>query len=214
VSRLGRAEGAERPAVAALLVAFGAYLVHGLAEWSWDFLALNAPLFLLSGVLLANPGAPGPRKRLGALAAVVLALALLYAIAAPRIADDRVDKAYAAIGRGDLERAIEWADEARTFNPVALEPLFARASAYDILGIQVEALHTLYAAIRLQPENPDGWYELGIFEFRVTRMLNNAFNHLDNAYELDPYGPAGRLLDELRQIFFEEKQKCFAAGTC
>jgi Flp pilus assembly protein TadD len=144
----------------------------------------------------------------------VLALALLYAIAAPRIADDRVDKAYAAIGRGDLERAIERADEARTFNPVALAPLFARASAYDVLGNQVEATHTLYAAVRLQPKNPASWYELGVFELTVTRKLNNAFNHLDNAYELDPNGPAGGPLDEVRQIFFEEKQKCFAAGTC
>jgi len=214
-SRLRRAEGAERPAVAALLIVLGAYLVHSLLEWSWEFVALNAPLFLLVGVLLGRPGgAPGPRRRLWALGTAVLALAFVYVLAAPRIADDRVDKAYAAIDRGDLERAIEWADEARAFNAVALGPLFARASAYDLLGIQVEATHTLYAAVRLQPKNPDAWYELGVFELRVTRKLNNAFNHLDNAYELDPSGPAGGPLDEVRQIFFEEKQKCFAAGTC
>lgn len=215
--RLRRAEAAERPAVAALLVALGAYLVHSLLEWSWDFVALNAPLFVLLGVLLAYPRGvptPRPRRRLWALGAVVLALAFVYALAAPRIADDRVDKAYAAIARGDLERAVEWADEARTYNPVALLPLFARASAYDLLGNQVEATHTLYDAIRLQPKNPAAWYELGVFELRVTRKLNNAFNHLDNAYALDPNGPAGGPLDEVRQIFFEEKQKCFAAGTC
>jgi hypothetical protein len=224
-SRCRRLTGEERAVTGALALVAVAYLLHSLLEWSWDFVALNAPLFLTVGVLLAD-GGPSVRRwgRLPALATALLALGLLYSIASPRLAEERVEAAYAALDRASilppdrkgtaLEQALEAAREARALNPVALEPLVAKASAEDLLGLEIYATHTLFDAIRLQPDNPEAWYELGVFELGVTRALNNAFNHLNRAYALDPYGPAGEPLDEVRAIFREQKQKCFAAGTC
>ena len=43
-------------------------------------------------------------------------------------------------------------------------------------------------AVQLQPDNPDTWYALGIFEFDTLRNLCAAYRFLNNAYTLDPKG--------------------------
>jgi hypothetical protein len=40
----------------------------------------------------------------------------------------------------------------------------------------------------LQPDNPETWYALGIFEFDVRDNLCAAYRFLNNAYTLDPVG--------------------------
>jgi lipoprotein NlpI len=43
-------------------------------------------------------------------------------------------------------------------------------------------------AAELQPENPEPWYALGLFEFQVKGNLCAAYEFLNNAYTLDPKG--------------------------
>ena len=45
-------------------------------------------------------------------------------------------------------------------------------------------------ATELQPENSDTWFALGAYELGIGRF-RDAYLHLDRAYGLDPYGPAG-----------------------
>jgi hypothetical protein len=55
-------------------------------------------------------------------------------------------------------------------------------------------------ATELQPENSDTWFALGAYELGIGRF-RDAYVHLDRAYGLDPYGPAGLpggLLDQAR----------------
>jgi hypothetical protein len=220
---LRRLEGPERLAGAALAAGLVAYLVHWVVDKDWDYVAVGAPVLVAAGVLASTGLASAGRRRnvLAALAAVAVAGVALWSLAAPWLSTRLVDRAYglldvSAATPAELERnvaeAMRLAERARGQNPYSLEPLFALSAALDVGGIETAAQKVLYDAIRLQPENPRAWYELGSFEFEGQR--NNAFNHLNRAYELDPYGPAGPKLDELRAIFKAEKEKCFAAGTC
>ena len=85
---LARLEGDERAAALALGIVVPAFLVHGLLDYDWDFVALCGPLFFVIGFLLAVGRAPIRVGREYAwLAAVVLvAWAALYSITAPWVA--------------------------------------------------------------------------------------------------------------------------------
>jgi hypothetical protein len=220
---LARLEGPERLAGLALAAGLVAYLVHWVVDKDWDYLAVNAPVLVAAGMLASSGLKAASRKRnlLAVLAVLAVTWAALYSLAAPWLSSRLVDRAYglldsSAVSPAQLEEnvgeALRLAKRARSLDPYSLEPLFVQAAALDVAGIETEAHKVLYRAIRVQPENPRAWYALGSFEFEGQR--NNAFNHLNRAYELDPYGPAGPKLDELRAIFEAEKEKCFAAGTC
>ncbi len=199
---LRRLEGEERGAGLALAVALPVYLLHALADIDWEFVAVSAPVFFVVGALLA-PGRREPRARprpLAATAVLALSCALVYSLVAPWLAGRRVDDAYLAIERGELERAVASARQARWLDPLSPEPLrvwaLANAAAGDVTG----ALRRYVQAVELQPANSSTWYDLGAFELAVGRY-RAAYRHLDRAYGLDPYGPAGRpggLLDQAR----------------
>ena len=43
-------------------------------------------------------------------------------------------------------------------------------------------------AVELQPENPELWYTLGLFQYDVRDNLCAAYRYLNEAYTLDPAG--------------------------
>ena len=55
---LGRLRGDEREAALALGIALPAFLVHGLLDYDWDFVALCAAVFFVTGFLLATGREP------------------------------------------------------------------------------------------------------------------------------------------------------------
>lgn len=197
---LRRLEGAEQAAAAALAVGIPAYLLHALIDFDWDFVAVSAPLFFVVGVLLSAGRAPvgASRRLVPALGVAVLALSAFYSLAAPWLATRRVGNAYEAIERGDLSGAVAKAEEAHRLNPLAVKPLFVWALAEDVRGNDPEAKRIYVRAVDLQPLNWRTWYELGAFEFKSLEEPDRALRHLDRSYALDPWGPAGPLLDEVR----------------
>ncbi len=126
---LGRLDGDEREAALALGLAVPAFLVHGLLDYDWDFVALAGPLLFVIGFLLAAGREPVRVGRHYAWVAVVVLVAWagLYSIAAPRLAAARVDDAYSRIERGDLAQAASSARSAHSLNPLAIAPLQAWA---------------------------------------------------------------------------------------
>ena len=192
----------DRAAAAALAAALVAFLAHSLVDMGWEYVAASAPFFLALGVLLSSgrgrPARVEGRRPLAAVVAVALAVTALASLAAPWLAARRVDSAYAAVDRGDLGAAVELAEEAASLNPLAVEPLHVRATAEELRG-DLGAAERLYAdAVELQPENPETWYELGLFEFSARGELDAALRYLDRSYGLDAYGPSGPVLDEVR----------------
>ena len=187
---LRRLEGGERAAAASLVAAPVAFLLHALVDYSWDFLAVTAPTMVALGVLAGAGRLPGARRArpvLG-LGAVLLALALLASFASPRLADKRVRESTRALGSADFGRARDRADWARFFNPLSVDPIFAVARIRERQKFMRAAEETYVDAVELQPENPETWYALGLFELQALGKLCAAYEFLNGAYTRDPAG--------------------------
>jgi tetratricopeptide (TPR) repeat protein len=185
---LRRLEGGERDAAAALSVALALWLAHALVDYDWDFVAVTGPAFFAAGALAAA-GRPSrySTRPLAALAAAALAVAAAVSVVTPWLADRSVRDVGAAIDRGDLAAAVDSAERARALDPLALEPVFARARVQEARRDDEAALADYREAVRLQAENPESWYELGLYEFHLGDRCS-AYVHLNQAYTLDPAG--------------------------
>jgi tetratricopeptide (TPR) repeat protein len=199
-----RLEGGERDAAAALSVALALWLAHALVDYDWDFVAVTGPVLFAAGVLAAaGRPAPASARPLAAAAAVALALAAAVSVVTPWLAERSVRDVGTALDRGDLAAAADAAERARSLDPLALAPLFARARVEETRRDYEAALATYREAVGLQPENPETWYELGLYEFdRGDRC--SAYVHLNEAYTLDPSGrqwvPGGPLDQSLEWV--------------
>jgi Flp pilus assembly protein TadD len=186
---LGRLAGDEREAALALGLAVPAFLVHGLLDYDWDFVALAGPLVFVIGFLLATGREPVrvARQYGWVAAAVLVAWAGLYSIAAPRVAAGRVDDAYSQIERGDLVQARRSAKSAHSLNPLSIAPLLAWAAVEEDEGNLARARELYAQAVDLQPLNWEAWYQLGLFDREVLGHDEAARRELRRALELDPH---------------------------
>ena len=179
---LGRLDGEERSAVVPLVALTAIYALHALVDYDLDFVAVTAPSLVALGAVLAA-GRPAVRRRpsLASIAAVaVTGLAVSLSLASPPLAERQIERAYVAIDAGDLEAAGERADSAARLNPLAPEPLWARALVAERRG-DLDRAHELYLdAVDLQPRNPATWYELGVFRLLALEdacLAYEALNH-------------------------------------
>jgi tetratricopeptide (TPR) repeat protein len=183
-----------RAARLALALAPVAFLLHGLLEIDWDFLAVCAPVFLALGTALGREAPRAPLTwRLGAGG---VALAGAFSLFSPWLADRYVTRAYDHLG---TRAAVDHADRARSLDPLSLDPLLARANARLALGDLRGAYADHLAEIDRQPENPDAWCDVGQFELDVLHAASQAYEHLNRWYTLDSQGPCLDLLDRARR---------------
>ena len=190
VCAMRRLGGPEREAAAALVVVPAVYLGHALVDYDWDFLAVTAPTMVAVGVVTAagRELAP-PRRRVGlAVGAVLLAAATLVSLSFPRVSDRLQRSSTVALVTGDFATARDRARLARVFDPLSAGPLIALARVAERENQRKLAERRYIDAVELQPDNPDTWYALGIYEFEVLRNLCAAYRFLNNAYTLDPSG--------------------------
>ena len=189
VGALRRMRGGEYAAGMALAIAVPVYLLHALADIDWDFVAVSAPVFFVGGLLIGAGGdARTVRARPIAAAGVAVGLlAAVYSLTAPWLASNRTSDAYAA---SSPSAAASAARDASGLNPFAVEPIWVLAAAYSFVGDRRDALEQYRRATRLQPENPNTWVQLGLYELARCHVLP-AYRALNNAYTLDPFGPAG-----------------------
>jgi hypothetical protein len=188
VGAVRRAEGAERDAAAALAVVPALWLAHALVDYDWDFVEVTGPALFALGVLAAagRPARTG-RYPLAAVGVAAIAVAAAASVVTPWLAERQVREVSARIDRGDIDGAAAAADRARSLDPLSLEPLFAQALVHEAAGRDTAAHAAYERATRLQPENPESWLQLGLYEFdRGNRCA--AYVHLNEAYTLDPSG--------------------------
>src|SRR6266511_2112283 len=172
----------------ALLFVAALFALGVLYDIHWDFTAAGAVAFATLGVLLARGERRAGREPLWAAGVAALALAGLYSLGAPWLADRRLDDAYAAVARGDLVTAVDEAERARSLDPVSVEPLFALGYVQDAQG-QFNRARDYYArAVEGQPENREAWFLLGMLEYDVERY-DDAYERFNRVYALDPHGP-------------------------
>jgi tetratricopeptide (TPR) repeat protein len=198
VGALRRLAGEERAAGLALAVVALLYPLHGLVDYDWDFVAVSAPFFFTLGVLL-TAGTPTRvvRRPFIAFAGALVALAAISSLVSPWLADRRVNSSNDALESNRTAAAIERADEARSLDPLSVDPLFAEALAKEREGKVLDALRLYVRATEMQPENAETWYQLGAFELGL-HSYGWAELHLTRARELDPHGPATQALKDLR----------------
>ncbi|HZC28382.1 MAG TPA: O-antigen ligase family protein, partial [Gaiellaceae bacterium] len=181
----------------ALVAAIG--WLHSVVDIDWSFVATQAPLFLVAGVLVSRP-APVVRRRPLAVAAIgVAALAALYSLFVPWYANRRFNDGLDAVSRANIVSAQAAFDDAHTLNPLAVEPIQFLA-AVDENGRPGDAEKLYLLATKREPLNPDTWYALGSFYMRRQRW-RPAYRALNRSYSLNRFGPAGRkggLLDLAR----------------
>jgi len=184
----------ERAAAAALAIALPLYVLHSLVDIGWDFVAVSGPVFFAGGLVIGLGGRvreEGARERPWVAAfAVGCLLGAVYSIAAPWLAANRTNDGYAALADLRPAAAASAARDAESFNPFSVQPIFVLATAYASVGDRSEAERQFERATRLQPENPDTWLNLGLYELERCDVFP-AYRALNRTYTLDPFGPAG-----------------------
>ena len=185
-----RLEGGERAAAIAVVAAPTAYGLHALVDYNWDFLATTAPTMVALGTIVGAGRRTGERRRrpLLGVAAVLLAAAVLVSFSFPRLSERYVTDSTVALDDQDYGRAHDLAERARFFDPLSVDPIYALAHVAERRGDRATAQRRYIQAVELQPENPDTWYTLGIYEFQVLGNFCAAYRFLNNAYTLDSAG--------------------------
>jgi hypothetical protein len=187
VRAVRRLAGIEQAAAVALSVLAFAYLLHSLVDFDWDFVAVSAPFFMTIGVLLGGGVVRDePRPWLAPLL-VVAALAIALSLLTPWFAKRDTDAAISALADGRPLQAYRDARDARSLNPLALDPLFWQAQALVQLGDFQGARQLYIEGVKLQPLNWKAWYYLGLFE-TGQQDYGRALPALKRAVALDPQG--------------------------
>ena len=189
-----RAAGAELAAVTALAIALGAFLVHTVVDMDWNYVATCGPLLLVAGAVVGRrapePAAARSRHPLLAIGAVLFALAVVYSLAAPWLADRQLASAttVAAFKR------------AHTYDPLSTLALSEWAALEDATGNLGRAQKLYRQEVSLEPQNGSTWYDLGRFYWEHGAW-QQAYDAFDKSYRYDSQGPAGvpcGLLDQAR----------------
>src|SRR6185312_1434649 len=131
---------------------------------------------------------------------VVAAVAVALSLLTPWFAERSTDSASAALADGRPRVAYRDARDARSLNPLALDPLLVQAKALDQLGDAQGARQLYIDAVELQPLNWRPWYELGVFEIG-RQDYTRAIRALERAVELDPFNQIPPLaLEQARSL--------------
>lgn len=115
----------------------------------------------------------------------------------PYLALRAENAALAASSDGDVAVALDRVRWAATLDPLAVSPLLTEASLLQQLGRNREALARLRAAAKLQPQNYEVWYELGVLLHEAFGRDKAARAALTRALALNPADAASRYELEL-----------------
>ena len=181
----GRATGQERAAVMALAIGAAAFAAHLVVDTDWDYVATCGPLLFVVGALVgsASEARASVRRPLLAAGAVAVALAAVYSLAAPYVAQRKLS---------DLTLAS--AKSAHGIDPLSTDALTEWA-AFE-RPARAEQLYR--DAVRLEPENANLWYDLGDFYWNEAKWPQ-AYVAYSQSWKYDEFGPAGIPCGQLDQ---------------
>jgi hypothetical protein len=188
VRRLRSLGGSERAAATSLAVLAAAYVLHSLVDFDWDFVAVSAPFFLSVGALLGGRLVWDEPRLVWTPVPAAVGVAFALSLLTPWFAERSTDSARTAIADGRPVLAYRDARDARSLNPLALDPLLVQAAALEQLGDFQGARRLYIDAVGLQPLNWWPWYELGRFEEGQQDWVR-AIPPLERSVELDPLNP-------------------------
>jgi hypothetical protein len=162
----------DRAPVAALSVCALAWGLDALVDIPFELLSVAAPLFVVLGVLVARRGRQTVRGDVvWAVGLAGIAACAVLSLAAPALAEKRLEQ-------GRFE-------EAHTLNPVSVDPLLRQAVDAELSGRNLRALQLYHEAVDVQPDNPEPWIQLGLFQLETMKDACAAYQALNQAYTLD-----------------------------
>ncbi len=191
------ARGPQRELCAALLAAALAFAVGAAIDWFWEIAAVGAIFFLASGVLVAvrcgqlegaraaANGNPDQRRFGVAVAGLAVAWISALALIGPLLVEREIDASKAAAAGGNIAKAIDHADTARTIEPWAASPYVQLALLAQLQGDYPAALGRIDEAIEREDRNWVLYYLRSKIE-RDAGNLAAARADLDQARRLNP----------------------------
>jgi O-antigen ligase len=182
----------------ALALALPAYLVHGLIDIGWDFVAVSAPVFLIAGAVAARPERARRISSSAVLAGAGVALAVVCSLFAVWLGDRWSREAELSLDRP--AEAVKLAKRARSINPLAVDPVITQAFGEWQRGNLGEALGLFRKATEMQPENGLAWYLLGEFDLVARNCPRAALLELDRFTQLDPQSPSNTEYDRALRL--------------
>ena len=200
---------ADRIAVVTLALVPLVFGIQSLLDWTW-FIQEPAVMALIPAGYLAglgplgedgDRGTPAAAERriqwrpdagriVAALAAVVTALLLAWAIWQPEASDRATNEALALLDEKKFDQALAKTDDAEDLNPLTPDPLLVRASIETAANREADAQQNLERAVLLFPGDPQTWYRLAAFQLGTLDAPEQALDTIRGALYLDPHSQA------------------------
>jgi tetratricopeptide (TPR) repeat protein len=147
------------------------------------------------------PATPARRRRIAAWPLRIVATVALVVLAVswlvPYLAARDASAALTAAGDGDTAMALSAARRAVRLNPLAVDPLITESLVLQQQGRNGDALAVLQKAVRLQPDNYEVHYQLGVLLLQAFGRKKAAMAELRRALALNPLDDASRFELEL-----------------
>ena len=203
----------DRIAIVTLAIVPLVFGVQSLLDWTW-FIQEPMVMALIPAGFLAGLGPlgeapdraapaaaerriqwrPDARRIVTALAAVVTALLLAWAIWQPEASDRATNEALALLDEKKFDQALAKTDDAEDLNPLTPDPLLVRASIDTAANRLDDAQVSLERAVILFPGDPQTWYRLAAFQLGTLDAPEQAIDTIRGALYLDPHSKASAQL--------------------
>lgn len=175
----------------ALALLVPAYLVHSLVDIDWDFVAVSAPAFLAAGAVVGRT----ELRRVSAFGSALVAgvaLLLFAVLLMPWLGERWSNDASIA---SPPSRVISLAKDARSVDPLLVEPLWWQAEAQTDPS---KAVALFQEAVDKQPKNAQTWLAAGLYAVRLG-CPRLAYYYLERFTELDPKARPSQGADAYRE---------------
>ena len=194
-------------AVAASVMVFAYWLLHGSVDFLWELPALAAPAFgLLALAASVESGSSGqardvapaparPRSRIRTVALAVAVVGLACAVAAPGLSAAYEQSALRS-WRQDPATAYARFDRAASLNPLSASPLLFRGTIAELVGDDRLAEESFRASVRREPRNWYGYLQLALLAASESEF-GRATALIDRARQLNPRDRVAAVADRL-----------------
>jgi MFS family permease len=201
----------DRIAIVTLALVPLVFGIQSLLDWTW-FIQEPAVMALIPAGFLAGLGPlgegadrvardkdriqwrPDASRIVAAVAAVITALLLAWAIWQPEASDRATNEALALLDEKKFDQAIAKTQDAEDLNPLTPDPLLVRAAIDTAANREADAQTSLERAVILFPGDPQTWYRLAAFQLGTLDAPEQALETVHGALYLDPHSKAASQL--------------------
>jgi hypothetical protein len=197
-----------RIAIVAVTIVPIVFAVQSLLDWTW-YIPEPAAIALVAAGFVAGRDPnwareerpteplrwrPEPGRIVAAVATLVTAGLLAWAIWLPEASDRATNDALALGEQHRFDRALERTRDAEDLNPLTPDPLLVRAAIDTMAGREDDARQSLERAVIRFPGDPQTWYRLAAFQLGTLDAPEQALETLKGLLYIDPKSRPGQAL--------------------